>query len=353
VAQRQKSLVIRQFITDYVTANPTDIGALTAKQFNISRQAVSHHMKWLVNHGVLRKSGNTTGRTYELIPTGQLQKTYELAGLKEDVVWLEDIKPLLGDAPENVSAICSIGFTEMLNNAIDHSEAASVSVDVLTTAATVAINIRDRGVGIFKKIRTACGLRDERDAILELGKGRLTTSPEAHTGYGVYFTSRMVDIFTMASGKLFFAHIQPDDDWLMELDRDPVEGTSVELIVSKHTDRSATDVYNQFCESPDSNMGFSKTHVPIALAQYGNEHLVSRSQAKRVLSRFDNFSEVLLDFRGVDFIGQAFADEIFRVFPANYPGIKIGYRNAGPQVAGMIRLAQVNKPDPQRRIFTK
>ena len=117
------------------------------------------------------------------------------------------------------------------------------------------------------------------------------------------------------------------------------------------TDRNAADVYDKFCESQDSELGFNKTHVPIRLAQYANEQLVSRSQAKRVLSRFDRFSEVLLDFKGVEFIGQAFADEIFRVFAIENPKIKIMFSNVSSQVAKMIRVAQSLKKDPQMTLF--
>ena len=67
------------------------------------------------------------------------------------------------------------------------------------------------------------------------------------------------------------------------------------------------------------NFRFRKTHVPVKLAQYPGEQLVSRSQAKRLLARFEHFSEVFLDFKNVDQIGQPFADELFRVFPNNNP----------------------------------
>ena len=72
------------------------------------------------------------------------------------------------------------------------------------------------------------------------------------------------------------------------------------------------------------------------LAQYGKEHLVSRSQARRVLTRFDQFREVFLDFRGVEFIGQAFADEIFRVFRLQHPDINITWMGAEKEVERMI-----------------
>ena len=39
------------------------------------------------------------------------------------------------------------------------------------------------------------------------------------------------------------------------------------------------------------------------------DFLVARSQAKRLLERFDRFEEVVLDFDGVRQVGQGFADE--------------------------------------------
>ena len=59
--------------------------------------------------------------------------------------------------------------------------------------------------------------------------------------------------------------------------------------------------------------------MPLLLAQYEGEKLISRSQAKRVAHRFERFERVELDFAGVPDIGQAFADEMFRVFAKRIP----------------------------------
>ena len=115
------------------------------------------------------------------------------------------------------------------------------------------------------------------------------------------------------------------------------------------SDKTAADVYNEFCSSVES--GLSKTHVPIRLAQYGSEKLVSRSQAKRVLIRFEKFSEVLLDFKSVDFVGQAFADEIFRVFRLEHPDVLMRYANANAQVSKMIHLALSGGMHGQKLLF--
>jgi STAS-like domain of unknown function (DUF4325) len=79
--------------------------------------------------------------------------------------------------------------------------------------------------------------------------------------------------------------------------------------------------------------------VSVKLAQYGKQ-LVSRSQAKQLLARVDGVRTVILDFNEVEGIGQAFADEVFRVFPGHHPGIQIVSVNAAPYVEAMIIRAQ-------------
>lgn len=340
MAIRQKTLQIRQFITDFVTDNPIEITRVTAEKFGITPQAVRNHLKALVDEGVLERKGKTRAQSYTLKPIAKLEKVYQTDGLMEDIPWAQDFQPLIETAPRNVVNIIGITFTEMLNNVIDHSESETAYVEMVYTAATITIRILDRGVGIFRKIKHEKHLIDERHAILELEKGRLTTSPDDHTGYGIFFASRMVDIFSMRSGALFFTHFQPDSDWLIEVDQEPLDGTFVEFTIATSQTRTATEVYDRYCpEGDDGENSFSRTHVPLSLAKYGNEQLVSRSQAKRVLARFNEFKEVLLDFSGVDMVGQAFADQIFRVFVNENPSIKLHAINANPTVSAMIRRA--------------
>ncbi|HNY47973.1 MAG TPA: STAS-like domain-containing protein, partial [Casimicrobium sp.] len=85
------------------------------------------------------------------------------------------------------------------------------------------------------------------------------------------------------------------------------------------------------------------TIVPMKLARLGNESLVSRSQAKRVILRFDRFSFVDLDFTGIPTIGQAFADEIFRVYANAHPELTLTYSHCAPEVEMMIRRARAHR----------
>ena len=83
--------------------------------------------------------------------------------------------------------------------------------------------------------------------------------------------------------------------------------------------------------------------VPLRLAQHEGEKLVSRSQAKRVAHRFEKFRHVVLDFEGVAQIGQAFADELFRVFALEHPTVRLTPINTSPPVGQMISRVMTNR----------
>jgi anti-sigma regulatory factor (Ser/Thr protein kinase) len=349
-----RSLAIREFIIGMVRLHPTDIARVTASHFGITTQAARNHLGALESSGVLKSTGRTKAKAYVLQTLATLIRIYPANGLMEDVVWRQDFKPQLeGHVSENVMDICGIVFSEMLNNAIDHSETDEILVEMVHTAAMTSFSISDRGIGIFRKVKEALGLPEERMAILELSKGKLTTSSENHSGYGIFFSSRMADLFSIGSGKLFFNHSGPDNDWLLESRGDYI-GTRVDFSVDASTKRTPAEVYNEFCATPgeeEPGMAFRKTHVPLRLAQFGTDQLVSRSQAKRVLARFDRFSEVLIDFTGVPFIGQAFADEIFRVFAKQHPHVSIIPMAACREVMQMIQLARNPDLPSQQRLF--
>jgi len=242
--------------------------------------------------------------------------------------------------PTNVDDIWHYSFTEMFNNAIDHSGGSVIVVELSISATDTQIALYDNGIGIFKKIQQELDLLDERHSILELAKGKLTTDPDRHTGEGIFFTSRMVDDFEILSGGVYFHHVFGEqEDWILERDKFS-SGTAVWMRLSNHTSRTSKQIFDKF--TTDDEFGFNKTVVPVRLAQYGGDKLVSRSQAKRLIARFDRFKVVLLDFESVDAIGQAFADEIFRVFAIRFPEIELTPINANSDVTKMIQRAQSN-----------
>jgi hypothetical protein len=340
VRVRERGEDIRRFILERVEKHPHDVSKMAAKHFDITRQAVNKHLRRLVHENSLIESGETRTRTYKLAPLVEWRKTYTISPtLEEHVVWDQDIAPTLGSLPENVMDIWHYGFTEMLNNAKDHSDGTMVAVGIAKTAVDTHMQITDNGVGIFKKIQQALNLPDQRYSVLELAKGKLTTDPQRHTGEGVFFSSRMFDRFAIGSDKTYFGHTFGDEsDWIFVSEF--VGGTSIFMELCNHTDRTEKEIFDKYTSAED--FGFNKTVVPVKLAQYGNDKLISRSQAKRVLARLDLFKVILFDFTGVPTIGQAFADEIFRVFAKEHPTIEIHAIHDNSEVKRMVERARTS-----------
>jgi hypothetical protein len=330
---------VRTFILANIENHPDDVVKMTAEHYGITRQAVNKHLLKLTSEGALVKS-TIHPRNYELTPLVEWRHSYQITPeLAEDVVWREDVIPILGVLPESVLDIWHYCFTEMFNNAIDHSGGTEITVHVSRNAAKTLILLNDNGVGIFRKIQNALNLLDERHAILELSKGKLTTDPDRHTGEGIFFSSRLVDQFDILSGGVYFGHQFGDkEDWIIERSN-PQSGTSVIMELNSHTARRSKEIFDLYTATED-DYGFTKTVVPVKLAQYGNDKLVSRSQAKRLLSRVELFKTVIFDFAGVPTVGQAFADEIFRVFPQQHPEVKLIPIHADPEVQQMIDRAK-------------
>ncbi|WP_228015649.1 STAS-like domain-containing protein [Leptolyngbya ectocarpi] len=245
----------------------------------------------------------------------------------------------MSSLPTNVLDIWNYGFTEILNNAIEHSNGKKILVKLTKGPKAVEIIIADDGEGIFRKIQRELNLLDERHVVLELSKGKLTTDPINHSGQGIFFSSRLFDDFVILSGNVFFSHHHEKlEDWIMERDA-PEEGTFVFMELRNNTARTCKQVFDQYSAPLEEDYGFIKTVVPVRLVQYGNEFLVSRSQAKRLLARVDKFKVVILDFDKIDAIGQAFADEVFRVFLNHHPDIQLHAINANDEVRQMILRA--------------
>lgn len=337
---------IRRFILEHVEKHAAGVSKVTADHFGITRQAVNKHLQRLHAEGALAETGKTRNRSYALSPLVEWSHRYDITPeLAEDLVWRADIAAVLGQQPENVLDIWHYGFTEMFNNATNHSGGAAITVLIRKTATTTEMVLIDNGVGIFRKIQNALKLLDERHAVFELAKGKLTTDPKGHTGEGIFFTSRLFDSFDILSGDVYFSHLfGTAGDWIMERTK-PGQGTAVWLKLNNHTSRTSAKIFDQFASGDD--YGFTRTVVPVRLAQYGNDKLISRSQAKRVVARVEVFKTVVFDFLDVPSIGQAFADEVFRVFAHEHPEITLLVIKANSEVKRMIERAKSANPEEE------
>jgi DNA-binding Lrp family transcriptional regulator len=325
---------------ELVSANGRGVATRLSQELGITRQAASGRIKRLIRDGLLVSEGATSNRVLRLAELNRTMADYPIAGLSEDIVWRELCAPVVADLPVNVKDIWHYGVTEMVNNAIDHSGSQVVNVGMSRTGLYTTGWVSDAGEGIFLKIQRALGLYDPREAILELAKGKLTTDPDNHTGEGIFFSSKMFDAYDIRSGNLHFMHDTGELDVLAERERHD-RGTLVLMRLDNESPKIDKDVFDQF-SSPDEYT-FDRTLVPVRLAIYEGEKLVSRSQAKRLTMRFERFRHVILDFEGVNEIGQAFADEVFRVFQTAHPNTIMVPVNMTPAVKAMVSRAKSNE----------
>jgi anti-sigma regulatory factor (Ser/Thr protein kinase) len=225
--------------------------------------------------------------------------------------------------------------SEMVNNAIDHSGGTSVVVSARLQNDGVVVTIADDGVGIFKRLEDAFGWSSPRDAIVQLEKGKTTTAPAAHSGEGLFFTSKVVTRFRLESGEVAWIvdNIVNDSGIGSSAIK---KGTTIILDVQQSHLPGRDAVFARFTDLESGRFERSKT--TIKLAAFGDT-LMSRSEAKRVVAGLERFDEVELDFAGVDAVGQGFCDQIFRVFAKAHPSVLLVPVRANVNVAFMIKRA--------------
>lgn len=339
---------IRAYLLDKIPLHPKNIVAKASKAFACSRTTVHRHLNRLARDGKIIKSGTTRQAQYFL----KTDKNKEIVvSLKEKVeehkVWQENFQDDFKTLPKNVLEICEYGFSQMLNNAIDHSEGTRVNIQTVWEVDSVEISIWDYGFEIFRKIKNALNLEDERESVLHLSKGKFTTDPKNHAGEGIFFTSRAFDEFQISSGKLSYARDQTVNDWFIQTTEDGyLDGTIVSMIIGLKSKMILSNIFLEFTENGSHEVpNLDKAHIMVELGRLGDEgHYISRSQARRIVLGLEKFKYIYLDFSGVSTVGQGFVDEVFRVFQSKYPKIKIDYTNANDDVKFMIERSLPSEP---------
>jgi anti-sigma regulatory factor (Ser/Thr protein kinase)/biotin operon repressor len=310
------------------------------RHLGISRQALNVHLNRLIDEGGIVRTGATRNTRYSL--PGQLPKPksyggeFDTEGLDENHLYQRlalslNLSHALNSKSETVFQYV---FTEMLNNAIDHSESGKVRVSASLEPGFVKAGIRDSGIGVFASIADKLFLADEHDALLQLVKGKTTTMPEAHTGEGIFFSSKVATTLAIRSHRI-------EVEWNKRLkdvfvsNRRFVKGTHVQIEVRRDTRTRLEDIFNEFAPQEfDYEFSRSKVHVKLLGEKY-----ISRSEARRLLVNLEKFKHIELDFKNVESVGQGFADEVFRVFSNDHPGIVIHPVNTSPAVGAMIQHA--------------
>ncbi len=287
-----------------------------AKLLGVARMTGYRRLNALVAAKVLKRTA-ARGRdvAYVLAP---VHKTWKRAGLDEGEAWkvlATTIEAQWALSKDDGDAVHYV-FTEMVNNAVDHSGGAKVTAQIESDEGRLRVVIVDDGIGAFERVRSVRKLDSIDDAALQIEKGKQTTMPERHSGEGLFFSSKVSEKFRLeANGRA----------WLVENDDSTLERTawrSGTKVTAWFTPGRVPKLESVFGKYTDDDGAFTKTKTTVKLAAVG-ESFLSRSQARRVAAGLDKFKHVTLDFHGVLRVGQGFVDELFRVFANAHPDIAL------------------------------
>ncbi|MBP6903403.1 MAG: ATP-binding protein [Burkholderiaceae bacterium] len=319
------------WITEAALQHPDDLPAHLAQRLGVDLRSGQAFCRQLRALQWLRREGSSRRPRWHPGPLRQVVRRYALDGLQEDRAWRQHFAPAF-ELPPNVAEIAEQVFTELVNNAVDHSGGSLVTVSMRQTPWQCQLLVSDDGRGVFDSLGQRFQLDDPAQAMLQLALGKLSSQPERHTGRGLFFTARLADVFDLhANGAAFQQRDWQRSQW--HAGRPACQhGTSVYVALRLDTQRTLDEVLRQH-SLDGQGYAFERTVLPLRLAG----GLSSRAQARRVAERLPLFRRVELDFDGLPSVGHAFADELLRVFGRAHPQVELVPVNAAPSVAALLR----------------
>ncbi len=328
---------LTQWITEAAVRHGDAMPAQLMTRLSISRRRASAVLRKLVATQWLLALGTPRRPLFRPGPLRQVVRRYSLVGLQEDLPWRLDFAPFFA-LPAPVQRMAQHAFTELLNNAIDHSGGTAVTVSMRQTPLQSQLLISDDGCGLFQRIEQSFDITDPALAMFELSKGKLTSAPDRHSGHGLFFTSQLADVFDIhANQAAFQSRAWETRRWRAGKPGAVAgrPGTSIYLAISMDTQRTLDAVLRAHSANADG-YAFERTRVPLHLIGEGLA-LASRADAKRVAARLASFRCAELDFEGITDIGHGFADELFRVWRREHPSVELVPLAMRPQVAAMVQ----------------
>ncbi len=297
--------------------------------------------QWLHNAGSPRRPRWQPGALREVV------QRYPLPGLAEDLPWRRDFAPCF-ELPPALRRMAQHAFTELLNNAVDHSGGRFVTVSLRQTPWQLQLLVSDDGCGLFQRIAGDFGIDDPALALFELAKGKLTSDPQRHRGHGLFFTARLADVFHIhANASAWQRRAWQPGQWHATRPVSP-QGTSVYWATALDTERTLPAVL-QTHSAHAGLPSFDRTELPLALLAGDDGVLASRAEARRVAARLSRFESADLDFSGVHDLGQGFADELLRVLAHEQPGLQLRLRHLAEGPAATLAAARSAAGDALHR----
>nr|WP_295081714.1 DUF4325 domain-containing protein [uncultured Roseateles sp.] len=326
------------WITAAANEHSLDLASHIEDRTGASRRASLAALRRLVDAGWLARSGSDRHPVYSPGVLRQVARSYTLHGLQEDLPWQRDFAPHFA-LPPSVARMIRHGFTELVNNAADHSGGSSVTVSLRQTPSHVQLLVSDDGCGVFANICRAFGIEDAQHAMLELSKGRLTSQPEQHTGRGLFFSSQLADVFDIHANNTAFQRRAWESAGWQPGRPMPRQGSSIYMAIALDTQRTLDQVLEAW-SMDGSGIEFDQTVIALRLLAGPGQALDSRAQARRVAARLPQFKRAEINFDGVSDVGHGFTDELFRVFARAHPQVELLPTHMTARTAALIKSAQ-------------
>lgn len=334
---------IKKYILRKIAIDDIDFIEKVMDSFCISITSVKRYLQELVSSKAITMS-NQYACGYNLVEQVNVEEI-ELAGKcrEEDYIFRICIEPYLTCCNDNAYRIWQYTCVEMINNAIEHSKGEKLSIEVRSNVLFCSVVIADNGEGTFATLLDYMkqqGWKEPgiEDAVIELYKGKITSKEENHSGEGIFFSSKMLDDFCLWSDSHIYkagygrTSQMVQSHLLSYAARIGQVGTMVCMNLENETERNIVEVFDMYTNMEE---GFIKTRIPVKEACISGEPM-ARSQARRICNRLEEFKEVILDFSDVGFMGQGFADELFRVYASAHPQVKLCPINMLPEVLRMV-----------------
>jgi len=334
---------IKKYILRKIARDDKEFIDKTMDNFGISITSVKRYLQdMLVTNMISEEKDTECG--YHLVEEVFLTNlTLDENFCLENDIFEEYIFPHLTRCNADAVRIWQYVCEEMLNNAIEHSKGHNLVIEVICNVLAAKVVIIDDGLGTFRTLlryMETSGWNKPRieDALVELYKGKITCNAAAHSGEGIFFSSKMVDEYVLWSdscmyiGKYGNKPKSIESHLLAYASRIGKIGTMVCMSLENDISRKITEVFNMYS---DVENGLIKTRIPVLEACIHGEP-VARSQARRICNRLDEFKEDILDFAGVEFMGQGFSDEIFRVYATAHPQVVLRPINMDADVRRMV-----------------
>lgn len=340
----QKRAEIEKYIFRKIALDDGALVAKTMDSFGISVTSVKRYLKKAAEQGAIEVCADCA--CGYVLTEQRWEEEVELGAVlpQEDKLYDDLLERRLAGCGQAARRIWQYTCAEMLNNAIEHSRGSRIRIILQKNVLYTSVTIVDDGVGVFRTLMDYMAGHgwekpSEEDALVELYKGKITSDASAHSGEGIFFSSKAVDAFAIWSGAKVYkcrgGEMQAaiENHLLAYASRLEGIGTMVMMALENETSRKLSEVFDMYANVDE---GFIRTRIPVKEACISGEP-VARSQARRICNRLAEFKEVILDFDGVEIMGQGFADEIFRVYAAAHPQVTLCPVNMEQDVSRMVR----------------